>query len=104
MDTSEYIHSLVTNINHAAETYTPVDAPSTAPTTPRHELLAAAKKLVAALEDPEDEVWRFVLQPGAHACAITAWQCQLLAPWPKERMTAAELAEHGKIDRVLVSK
>ncbi|KAL1968076.1 hypothetical protein VTN77DRAFT_2206 [Rasamsonia byssochlamydoides] len=100
---AEHIQSLVADINRAAETYTPeVNPPYLSTATSRHQLLAAARKLVTALEDPEEEVWRFVLQPGAHACAIAAWQCRLLAPWPKERMTAAELAGHVNVDQVLV--
>lgn len=106
MSTPEHIKTLLADINRAAESYTPSAASAEywSTSSSRHQLLAAARKLVAALEDPEEEVWRFVLQPGAHACAIAAWQCRLLGPWPKERMTVAELAEHANVDAILVSE
>lgn len=102
------VQSLITEVNRAADAYAATSSrpcePRVSTATPRHALLKAAKKLVNAIEDPEEEVWRFVLQPTAHACAIAAWNCNLLAPWPKERMTAKELAEHVKADQVLVGE
>jgi hypothetical protein len=70
----------------------------------RAQLLAASRKLTAALEDVEDQVWRLTLLPTAHSCAIAAWKCHLLGPWPKETMTAAELAAHLKVDQLLVGQ
>lgn len=105
MATPEHIQTLLADINRAAETYTPsAGGERWSTSSSRHKLLTAARKLVAALEDSEEEVWRFVLQPGAHACAIAAWQCRLLAPWPKERMTVAELAGHANMDAILASE
>lgn len=97
---------LLKELNEAAEAYTPSQNGRTylSTDTPRHKLLAAAKKLVTALEDPDEEMNRFALQPCAHACALAAWQRGILSAWPKERMTSKELAEHVKADRDLVGK
>lgn len=70
----------------------------------RAQLLAASRKLTAALEDPEEQVWRLTLLPTIHSCALVAWQCRLLGPWPKEIMTTSELAAHLKVDELLVGK
>jgi hypothetical protein len=72
--------------------------------TSRHGLLAAAKALVASLEDHEEEAWRFLLQPCAHACLTSAWQCGILNQWPKAVMTAKELAVMANADKTLVGE
>ena len=68
----------------------------------RQQLIDAARNLATALEDTESEVWRFAFIPAAHSIALVAWQRNLLAPWPKNRMTADELGEFTKIDPVLI--
>jgi hypothetical protein len=70
----------------------------------RGRLLAAAKQLVAALQDVEEEAWRFALSPSAHSCALLAWKCNLLGQWPKETMTCAELATHLNVDQLLIGE
>ncbi|KAH6672060.1 S-adenosyl-L-methionine-dependent methyltransferase [Halenospora varia] len=105
--TSHYkISSLVTNLSIAASTYLSPKVPNSSPaSTSKNDLLTAAKALVSALQDPDEEVWKFLLQPGAHACAIAAWKCGILAPWPKEIMTAKELAEmSGRMRNSLVMR
>ena len=68
----------------------------------RQQLLYAARELLSALEDPEEETWRFVLQPAAQACATVAWNCGILDEWPKATMTCAELAERSGMSQALV--
>lgn len=102
----EEIRSLLAEVNTTAQNYRPSSgaAAHQSTATPRHKLLAAAKTLVTALEDPEEEAWRFALQPAAHVCAISAWQCGILAPWSKKSMSSAELASQCNADQVLVGE
>ena len=108
MFSSGEISTLVEQVNAAAQAYSsPIsDASLTfqSTATSRHPLLAAAKALVTSLEDPEEEAWRFLLQPCAHACLISAWQCGILDQWPKDVMTAKELAVKANADERLVGK
>ena len=100
------IQVLLKDLNKAAESYSPSQNGTAylATDTPRDKLLTAAKNLVTALEDPDEEMYRFALQPCAHACAVVAWQRDILSPWPKERMTSKELAAHAHADPILVGK
>jgi hypothetical protein len=102
------ITTLVEQVNAAAAAYSSPgeDASLTfqSTATSRHSLLAAAKELVVSLEDPEEEAWRFLLQPCAHACLTSAWQCGVLDQWPKDVMTAKELAVKANADERLVGK
>jgi hypothetical protein len=100
------IRTLLSEVNASAEAYSPSRAFAAyqSSSTPRHKLLDAARKLVAALEDPEEEVWRFILQPSAHFCLTSAWQCDIIVPWQKERMGSKELASMSKADQTLVGE
>ena len=102
----EEIRSLLAEVNTAVQNYSPSNGASVhqSTATPRHKLLTAAKKLATALEDPEEEAWRFALQPAAHVCAISAWQCGILTPWSKKSMSSAELASQCNADQVLVGE
>ncbi|KAH8651839.1 S-adenosyl-L-methionine-dependent methyltransferase [Tricladium varicosporioides] len=102
--TSHYeISSLVTNLSVAASTYLSSRVPNSSPTsTAKNDLIASINALLSALSNPDEEVWKFLLQPGAHACAISAWRCGILAPWPKESMTAKELSEMLRVNEKLV--
>ena len=110
MSSTEEITTLLEQVNTAALPYLSSspgdDALLTFQTTAtsRHGLLAAAKALVASLEDPDEEAWRFVLQPNAHACLIAAWQCGILDEWPKSLMSSTELAVKANADEKLVGK
>jgi hypothetical protein len=108
MSSSGEISTLVEQVNAAAQAYSsPISDSSLtfqSTATSRHSLLAAAKALVTSLEDPEEEAWRFLLQPCAHACLISAWQCGILDQWPKDVMTAKELAINVNADERLVGK
>jgi hypothetical protein len=108
MSPPQEIATLVEQVNAAALAYSSPseDASLTfqSTATSRHGLLAAARALVASLEDPEEEAWRFLLQPNAHACLISAWQCGILSLWPKEAMTAKELAAQANADEKLVGE
>jgi len=100
------IAALVEQVNAAAHSYSSPESSLTFQTTAtsRHELLRAAKALVAGLEDPEEEAWRFVLQPCAHACLTSAWECGILNEWPKKFMSSKDLASKTKADQKLVGK
>jgi len=110
------LNTLLARINTLAQAYIPPSTNSASPasnslqqtfqttSTPRHALLTAAKALVLSLSDPEEEVWKFILQPNAHACLITAWECGILRVWEKERMSARELAVLGGADEKLVGE
>jgi hypothetical protein len=108
MSSSDEISTLVEQVNAAVQAYSSpiLDASLTfqSTATSRHSLLAAAKSLVTSLEDPEEEAWRFLLQPCAHACLTSAWQCGILNQWPKDVMTAKELAEKANADEKLVGE
>lgn len=111
MGSQHPITVLVDEVNEASRIYIASSETSTtegsskhSTGTPRHKLLAAAKALVTALEDPEEEAYRFVLQPCAHACYIAARQRGILDQWPKATMNSEELAEKTKSDRKLVGE
>jgi hypothetical protein len=107
MSSLDEINALVDEINIAASSYstkvgTSQDLNTAA--TSRLDLLRAAKALVAKLEDPEDEVHRFVLQPCALACLISAWKCGILDHWPKGQMSLEELSVKANADQKLVGE
>jgi hypothetical protein len=108
MSSLDEINALVDEINIAAGSYSTKVSTSqdlnTAATTSRLDLLRAAKALVAKLEDPEDEVHRFVLQPCALVCLISAWKCGILDQWPKEKMSLRELSLKVNADQKLVGE
>lgn len=98
---------LLKEVNQAAGAYTTSSQnghASLSTNNPRHKLLAVAKKLVTALEDPDEEMFRFALQPCAHSCALAAWECGILNTWPKERMASRELAGYVKADYILIGE
>ena len=97
MTTNEELHILLAEVGNAI---TAVDTDITGDA--RRKLLAAARNLTYALEDPLDSVYRFALHPYAHACGLIAWERKILSPWPKETMTSAELAELAGIDSILI--
>jgi hypothetical protein len=72
--------------------------------TGRHKLFLAAKALVASLEDPEEEAWRFIMHNNADACLGAAGQCGILKPWAKELMSSKELASMTNADQKLIGK
>lgn len=72
--------------------------------TDRNQLLTAAKNLARSLEHPDEELYRFIFQPGAHACYLVAVQHGLLESWPNPRMSVEELAEMTKMDRVFLAR
>jgi len=100
------IAALIDQVNAAARYYSSTESSLTFQTTAtsRHKLLRAAKALVAGLEDPEEEAWRFVLQPCAHACLTSASECGMLDQWPQKLMSSKELASKANADQKLVGK
>ena len=98
------IQPLLAEINQLAGSFASSEGNPAGQCSPgsRQKLIVAARNLAATLEDDEDEVWRFAFAPGFHAIALVAWQRNVLAPWPKERMNASELSEQSKIDVVLI--
>jgi hypothetical protein len=104
MSSSDQISALVQEVNAAAQAYSSSSSNTSSTSTSRHFLLAAARVLVSSLEDSEEEAWRFLLQPCAHACLTSAWQCGILDLWTKDVMTAKELAEKTTADERLVGE
>jgi hypothetical protein len=99
MASSEEIRGLLAEVERAGVTSEGEITDST-----RAKLLAASRKLTDALEGIEDQVWRLALLPTIHSCALVAWQCHLLGPWPRETMTARELAAHLEVDQLLIGE
>jgi O-methyltransferase domain len=101
------IAALVKNVDAAAEAYISggdIELNSQTRASSKTELLTAAKALVTALEDPEDEAWRFILHGAADACLNAAWHCGILNPWPQELMSSKELASMANADQKLVGE
>ncbi|KAL9108568.1 MAG: hypothetical protein Q9227_006654 [Pyrenula ochraceoflavens] len=70
----------------------------------RQALHHAARKLLEATEKPQDVAWRFALSPLSQACMCAAWRCQILHPWPQQRMTSADLASRTNVNKKLVMR
>lgn len=89
--TTDDIATLLQRIQETGENYRASDKQISAPE--RQALTNAAKDLLSALESPTAQAQRFALQPLAQASLCAAWKCGLVAAWPKDRMSAADLSE-----------
>jgi hypothetical protein len=98
---------LVAELNTAAQNYddkNTLSDDSLSPYAPEARALSkAAEQLSDLLKPVEEKIWMFIFQPSALACANIAFNCGLLAPWPKSRMSAEELADLTKADEKLIS-
>lgn len=80
------------------DVYLPLYAPEA------RDLSRAAEQISDFLKPVEERIWMFIFQPSAMACAVVAFNCGLLAPWPKPRMRAEELAVLTEADEKLISR
>lgn len=99
MDESHIIRKLLADLNQDS-----VPSSGEIPSGVRGQLLTAARQLVGVLQDQEEEAWRFALSSTAHSCALVAWNCHLLGPWPKETMSCSELATYLNADKLLIGE
>lgn len=98
---------LVDELNTAAHKYDDKNISNDdylSPNTPEARALCKAGEQISDLLKPvEEKIWMFIFQPSALACANIAFDCGLLASWPKPRMSAEELAALTKADEMLIS-
>ena len=99
---------LVAELNTAAQEYDDKNNCNDAYLSPysseaRH-LTKTAEQLSDFLKPVEERIWMFIFQPSAMACANIAFNCGLLAPWPKPRMSSQELAVLTNADEKLISR
>lgn len=66
------------------------------------QLQSAAKELIAATQAPYEAALAFAMQNAVFPCFIAAGDCGILSRWPKETMTAEELAEKTGAERRLI--
>lgn len=90
------LNALLTELNAAAKAYSDKngsDEDKLSPYAPEARTLSrVAEELADLLKPVEEQIWTFIFQPSALACANIAFDCGLLAPWPKSEMSAQELA------------
>ncbi|EON66194.1 hypothetical protein W97_05587 [Coniosporium apollinis CBS 100218] len=68
------------------------------------QLQSAAKELIAATQAPYEAALAFAMQNAVFPCFIAAGDCGILSQWPKETMTAKELAEKTGAERRLIAR
>jgi hypothetical protein len=99
---------LLTELNTAADAYSDSSGSDT-----EHQSLYSpvarnlgriAEELADLLKPMEERIWTFIFQPTALACANVAFDCGLLAPWPRVEMSAKELATFTGADEKLICK
>jgi hypothetical protein len=99
--------SLVAELNTAAQKYDDKNSCDDACLSPysseARQLTKTAEQLSDFLKPVEERIWMFIFQPSALACANIAFNCGLLAPWPKPRMSSRELAVLTNADEKLIS-
>ncbi|KAF2430074.1 S-adenosyl-L-methionine-dependent methyltransferase [Tothia fuscella] len=67
------------------------------------QLKSAALELISATQTPHENAFAFATQNSVYPCYRVAGDCGLLAKWPKEVMSAGELAElTGAEERLVV--
>src|SRR4051812_7477648 len=57
------------------------------------QLSSTARELIRSLQTPREAAQAFVWQNTVPPCWRSASDCGIAVPWPKETMTATELAE-----------
>lgn len=98
---------LVAELNKAAQSYDGENSSATdylSPYAPEARNLSRIAEQISDLLKPvEERIWTFIFQPSAIACASIAFSCGLLAPWPRPKMSAKELADLTNADEKLIS-
>jgi hypothetical protein len=87
------------------ESYQTLSAdPAKAGPKEKAQLRSAALDLIAATQAPHEAAIGFALQNAVHPCYRAAGDCGILTKWPKETMSARDLAELSGADERLVGK
>jgi hypothetical protein len=76
--------------------------PAKASPKTKAQLRIAALELIAATQAPHEAAIGFALQNAVHPCYRTAGDCGILSKWPKETMSAKELADLSGADYRLI--
>jgi hypothetical protein len=66
------------------------------------QLSAVALELSRAVQLPHEAATLFAMHNAVHPCFRAAGDCGILSSWPKETMTASELANKTGADVVLI--
>lgn len=87
------------------ESYKALSAdPARAGPKEKAQLRSAALELIGATQAPHEAAIGFALQNAVHPCYRAAGDCGILAKWPKETMSAKELADMSGADERLVGE
>jgi hypothetical protein len=68
------------------------------------ELRAAAQALIASTLSPQESATHFVWNNAVHPVYKAAADSGILCPWPKEVMSAEEIAKRTNVEEKLVSE
>jgi hypothetical protein len=68
------------------------------------QVRSTALELVSTIQTPEETAMAFATSNSVYSCYRAAGDCGILTPWPKETMTAQELADKTGADIILIGK